>query len=71
MKWVQNTYLRSNFPFWLACELVALQMQRTVGRFVNVDKFLTGREHLFINSLNTQEQDVQEQMIREGEREEE
>ena len=68
IKWVHNTYQRCNFPFWLACEIVEPLFQRTVGRFVNADKFLTGREQLFFNSLHTQEQDVQKQMIRDGER---
>ena len=69
IKWVHNTYQRYNFPFWLACEAVVLiGHQRTVGRFVYLDQFLTGIVHLFFNSLQIQEQDVQEQMIREGER---
>ena len=46
--------------------MVELLFQPTVGRFVNLDPFLPGFLHLFFNSLHTQEQEGQEQMVRDG-----
>ena len=51
--------------------MVDLLFQTTGGRFVNLDEFLPGFAHLFINSLNTQEQEGKEEVVRDGEREEE
>ena len=70
-KWQQNTYRRFNFLFWLACEVVDLLFQATGGRFGNLDAFLPEFEHLLINCLHTQEQEGQDQMVRDGGREEE
>ena len=70
-KWQHNKYRRLKNPFWLACEVVELLFQPTVGRHVNPDAFLPGFVHLFFNSLHTQEQEGQDPMVRDGEREEE
>ena len=51
--------------------MVVLLFQRTGVWFVNLDPFLPGFAHLFLNSLHKQEPDVFDQIIRDGKREEE
>ena len=49
-------------PFWLACEVVDLLFQQTEGRYFNLYPLLNTYLNLFFNSLQTKDQNVQEQM---------
>ena len=51
--------------------MVDLLFQTTVFRFLNLYPFHPGFPNLFFNSLNTQEQEGKEEVVRDGEREEE